>query len=261
MPLKVFSSAPLVIAALHLPDFALSRQRPMAWFEDYAVANARVFAEAGVPWVKLQDQTRTDGPAAPDTLAMMGALARLLRAELPELGIGIIVEAHDPAAALAVAHAAGADFVRLKVFVGGAMTAEGPRHGLGAKAVAFRAALGRQDIAILADVHDRTAVPLSGESQPFAAGWAVKTGADGLIVTGSSFRDTLARVAAVRAAGIRRPILVGGGVTEANVREALGTADGVIVSTALMRRHAGEDDLVRWDKDLCRRFMEAARAA
>ena len=30
----------------------------------------------------------------------------------------------------------GADFVRLKVFVGGAMTAQGPRHGLCAAAVA-----------------------------------------------------------------------------------------------------------------------------
>ena len=260
MSLKVFRGVPLVIAALHLPDFVLSRYRPMAWFEDYAVANARIFAEAGVPWIKLQDQTRTDGPAAPDALAMTAAIARLLRAEVPGIGLGIIVEAHDPAAALSIAHAAGADFVRLKVFVGGAMTAQGPRHGLGARAVAHRAALGRPDIAILADVHDRTAVPLSGESQTFAAEWAVKTGADGLIITGSSFPCTLARIAAVRAAGVRRPLLIGGSVTEANVAEALGASDGVIVSSALMRRDAGEDDLVRWDADLCRRFMDAARS-
>jgi predicted TIM-barrel enzyme len=261
LSLKVFSSTPLVIAALHLPDFALSRDRPMAWFEDYALANASVFAEAGVPWIKLQDQTRADGPAAPDTVAMTAALARLIRRELPDLGLGIIVEAHDPAAALCIAHAAGADFVRLKVFVGGVMTAQGPRHGLGAAAVAHRAALGRPDIAILADVHDRTAVPLSGESQPFAAQWAAKLGADGLIVTGSSFPDTLTRIAAVREAGVRRPVLIGGGVTEANVAEALGASDGVIVSTALMRADASPGDLVRWDSDRCRRFMDAARAA
>lgn len=259
MPLTLFSAAPLVIAALHLPDFALSRHRSMAWLEDYAVANARVFAEAGIHWLKLQDQTRTDGPATPDTLTMTAAIARLIRAEVPGIGLGIIVEAHDPTAALAVAHAAGADFVRLKVFVGGAMTAQGPRYGLGAAAVAWRAALGREDIAILADVHDRTAVPLSGESQPFAAGWAAKTGADGLIITGSSFTDTLERIAAVRAARLDRPLLIGGGVTDGNVAEALGAADGVIVSTALMRRDGGEDDVVRWDADLCRRFMDAAR--
>jgi uncharacterized protein len=260
MSLRLFASRPPVIAALHLPDFALSRHRSPAWYEDYAVSNARVFAEAGIPWIKLQDQTRTAGPAAPDTLAMMASLGRLIRAEVPDLGLGIIIEAHDPVAALSVAHGAGADFVRLKIFVGGAMTAEGPRHALGAAAIAYRAALGRPDIAILADIHDRTARPLSDESQPFAANWAAKVGADGLIVTGSSFPDTLDRIAAVRKAVPKQPILIGGGVTEDNVVAALAASDGVIVSSALMRASAGEDDILRWDADLCRRFMDAAGA-
>ncbi|XWN31099.1 MAG: BtpA/SgcQ family protein [Devosia sp.] len=259
MTLRVFGGSPLVIAALHLPDFALSRDQSMAWFEDYALANAAVFARAGIPWLKLQDQTRTKATATPDSLARMGAIARLIRATVPEIGLGIIIEAHDPTAAMAVADASGADFVRLKVFVGGAMTAQGPRHGLGAEAVSYRAALRREDIAILADVHDRTVVPLSSEGQPFAAEWAVKTGADGLIVTGSSFPDTLSRIEAVRAAGVKRPLLIGGGVTVDNVAEALGASDGVIVSSALMRKDAGEEDLVRWDADRCNRFMEAAR--
>lgn len=260
MSVSIFDAGPPVIAALHLPDFALSRHRTMAWLEDYALANAGVFAAAGVPWIKLQDQTRTAGAAAPDTLSMMAALGRLIRAEFPELGLGIIIEAHDPAAALSVAHAAGASFVRLKVFVGGAMTAEGARQGLGAAAVAHRAQLGRPDIAILADIHDRTARPLSDETQPFAAQWAEKVGADGLIITGSDFPDTLTRIAAVRRTVKNRKLLIGGGVTEANIAEALSASDGVIVSTALMRKDAADDDLVRWDAERCRRFMDAARA-
>ena len=260
MTQRIFGGdGPLVIAALHLPDFALSRHRSVAWFEDYAVGNARVFAEAGVPFLKLQDQTRTAGGATAETVARLAALARLIRGEVPGIGLGIIVEAHDPVAPIVVAHAAGADFVRLKVFVGGAMGAQGARHGLGAEAVAARAALGAQGIAIIADVHDRTVRPLSDESQPEAARWAAGTGADGLIVTGSSFDDTLARIAAVREAGVSRPILIGGGVTEANVFEAMRAGDGVIVSTALMRPDADEDDVVRWDAGRCMRFMEAAR--
>jgi len=260
MTARLFATRPLVVAALHLPDFARTRHS-VAWLEDYAVANARLFAQAGVPWVKLQDQTRADGPAASETIALMASIARLVRAEVPELGLGIIVEAHDAEAALSIAHAAGADFVRLKIFVGGAMTAAGPRHALGPRATAHRAALGRADLAILADVHDRTAVPLSSESQPFAAQWAEKSGADGLVITGASFPDTLTRIAALRERGLRRPVLIGGGVTEENVAQALGAAQGVIVSTALMRRDAGPEDPVRWDADLCRRFMDAARAA
>jgi predicted TIM-barrel enzyme len=247
-----------LIAALHLPDFRLNRHRSQAWFEDYALANARVFAEAGLPWVKLQDQTRATGPAAPETVARLAALARLIRAELPALGLGVIVEAHDPEAAITVAHAAGAGFVRLKVFVGSAVGADGTRHALGAEAVAHRAALRAQGVAILADVHDRTVRPLSDEDQPTAAGWASKVGADGLVITGASFEDSLARIEAVRAAGVRRPVLIGGGVTEANVARALRVADGAIVSSALMRRDAGPDDLLRWDADLCRRLVDAA---
>lgn len=261
MTRSLFDTAPLVIAALHLPDFAQNRHRSVAWLEDYAIANARVFAQAGVPWIKLQDQTRTDGPAAPDTLALMASLGRLIRAELPDLGLGIIIEAHDPRAALSVAHAAGASFVRLKVFVGGAMTAGGPRHALAPQAVAHRATLSRPDIAILADVHDRTAVPLSSETQPFAAEWAAKSGADGLVITGASFADTLARIDAVRAHGVTRPVLIGGGVTESNVGRALRAAQGVVVSTALMRKGTAPDDPLQWDADLCARFMDAARAA
>lgn len=258
--LRVFSARPLVIAALHLPDFGKLRDKGMAWLEDYVATNARVFAQAGIPYVKLQDQSREAGPMQPISLAMTAALGRFLKAEIPQIGLGLIVEAHDPVASLSIAHATGADFVRLKVFVGQAMTAQGPKTGMGAQALAFRSGLGRDDIAILADVHDRTAVPMSSETPEFAAEWAQKTGADGLILTGADWADSLARIRKARDTGIKRPILLGGSVTIDNVGEALSHADGVIVSTALMRKDAKPTDVLRWDLDRSRRFMDAARA-
>lgn len=259
MTLALFDRGPAVIAALHLPDPA--DVPSMSWLEDYAVRNARIFDGAGIPWVKVQDQTRTDGPASGTTIATMSALARLIRAEVPTLGLGIIIEAHDAEAALSVAAAAGADFVRLKVFVGGAMTAFGPRHALAPRAIAHRAGLGRTDIAILADVHDRTSVPLSSEGQSMAADWARKAGADGLVITGSSFADTQERIAALRDHGPTSPILIGGGVTTDNVARALACCEGVVVSSSLLRKGGEALDPVRWDADACARFMEAARAA
>lgn len=258
-PLRISQPHPLVIAALHLPPFG--RDNSMAYLEDYVATNARVFAAAGVPYVKLQDQTREAGLMRPEALAVTAALGRFLRSEAPGIGLGIIVEAHDPVAGVAIAHATGADFVRIKVFVGGMMTAQGPRHAIGAQALAARHAIGRDDIAILADVHDRTAAPLAGESPEFAAEWAQKTGADGLIITGADFPDSLARIERARKAGIRRPILLGGSVTEANVAQSLATADGVIVSTSLMRKDAAPRDVLKWDQGLTERFMEAARKA
>jgi predicted TIM-barrel enzyme len=134
------------------------------------------------------------------------------------------------------------------------------RQGIGAQAMAYRHSIGRDDIALLADVHDRTAVSLTAEAPEFAAEWAQKTGADGLIITGADFRDSLERIGRARAAGIKRPILLGGSVTGANVREALDAADGVIVSTALMRKDACPTDVLKWDADAARRFMDAARS-
>lgn len=250
-----------VIGALHLPDLRSERGRSIAFLEDYALTNAAVFADAGVPALMIQDQTREPGPARAETVAVVSALTRLVRAAHPHMALGIIVQAHDAEAPLAIAHASGASFVRLKVFVGASMTAEGPKTGLGIAAASARAALGRPDLAIFADVFDRTSVPISPMSETEAASWAVKLGADGLVLTGDSFADSLRRLREARAAGIRRPLLLGGGVTEGNVAEAFGAADGVIVSTALMKSGTTEADTLRWDASKTRGFMGRATAA
>jgi hypothetical protein len=59
-------------------------------------------------------------------------------------------------------------------------------------------------------------------------------GADSLVLTGASFADSLDRI---RAAGIKAPVLLGGGVTTGNEGVALASADGVVVSAALMLKN------------------------
>jgi hypothetical protein len=248
-----------VIAALHLPDLAVARQTSMAYLEDYVLANAAVFAEAGVPSLMLQDQTRQGGPATPATVALMAALGRLLRHTHPTMDLGIIVQAHDAAAPLAIAHACGASYVRLKVFVGAAMTMEGPKSALAVDARSYRHELRRDDIELFADVFDRTSVPMIDVPPHEAAQAAVRLGADALILTGATFGESLERVRTASAAGIRRPLFVGGGVTQDNIAHALAEADGVIVSTSLMRDDAVATDLVRWDSGKTQRFMDAVR--
>ncbi len=251
---------PAIIAALHLPDLGVARHISTSFLEDYVLANTRVFADAGVPSLMLQDQTRETGPATPATIALMSALGRLIRREFPAIELGIIVQAHDALAPLAIAHATGASFVRLKIFVGAAMTMEGARSGLAVQARSYRHDLRRDDIAILADVFDRTCVPMFAVAPEDAAQAAVKLGADGLILTGATFAESLDRISRARAAGVKRPILVGGGVTESNLADALAVADGVVVSTSLMRDDAGQDDLLRWDAGKTSRFMDRVRA-
>lgn len=249
-----------VVAALHLPSLRSREAGSMAFLEDYVATNARVFADAGVGAVMLQDQTPEPGPARPATVAVMAALGRVVRQACPGLRLGIIVQAHDAEAPLAIAHACGAGFVRIKVFVAAAMTAEGPKQGLGVAVQAARHALARPDLQVFADVFDRTCVPMVDIPPAEAALWAVRLGADGLVLTGHSFADSLGRIEAARAAGVRRPILLGGGVTADNVQQALGAADGVVVSTALMRPGVASSELLRWDPDLTQRLMDRVRA-
>jgi predicted TIM-barrel enzyme len=80
-------------------------------------------------------------------------------------------------------------------------------------------------------------------------------GADSLVLTGASFADSLDRI---RAAGIKAPVLLGGGVTTGNVGVALASADGVVVSAALMLKNEARRGPVIWDIDQYRRFMDAA---
>lgn len=249
-----------IVAALHLPSLRSPHGRSLAYLEDYVLTNAAVFADAGVPAVMLQDQTRETGPARLGTVAVVSTLGCLIRQAYPAMRLGIIVQAHDAEAPLAIAHACGATFVRLKVFVAAAMTMEGPRNGLGTAAHAMRQELGCESVAVFADVFDRTSVPMVDITPAQAARWAEQLGADGLVLTGDSFADTLSRIHAARAAGVRRPILAGGSVTEDNVAEALQAADGAVVSTSLMLAGADPAALLRWDADKARRLMDRVRA-
>ncbi len=255
---SLFDRRPLVIAALHLPDLALNPGISMTALEDYVLGNCATFARAGISAVKLQDETREPGRCRTSTTAVMASLGRLIRREHPELSLGIIVQAHDPVSPIAIAHATGADFVRLKIFVGSAMTSEGPKDSLGVEAVAYRAALGAERVAILADVHDRTCVPMGGVPADRAATWAQSLGADALVITGSSFPDTLERIRAARSAGVKRPILIGGGVAADNAEEAFRHAQGAVVSTSMMRPGAGSLAPDRWELERCKAVVEAA---
>lgn len=257
---SLFDLAPLVIAALHLPELGIGHKPvSMAWLEDYVLQNLAVFSEGGISAVLLQEETLNPAEARPESIAVLTALARIAHQERPELQLGIIIQAHDAIAPLAIAHASGASFVRIKVFVGAMLKAEGIQQGVGIAARDYRAMLGREDIKILADVHDRTGYPITAEPIEVAADWAVHGGADGLILTGFTHEESLHYIKTVRGAGISKPLLLGGGTDVTNVAEALQYADGVIVSTALKRTDANPGDMVLWNKEYVRRFMDAAR--
>ena len=250
---------PLVIAALHLPYTRQGVLPSMAYLEDYVLQNTGVFVAGGIPAVILQDETLNAGMARPETLTTTAALGKLIRHEYPTLQLGIIIEAHDPVAPIAVAYAAGAGFVRIKVFVGSMLKSSGIKEGCGIAALDYRHSIGQDQIKIMADIHDRTGQPLLDIPIERASSWAASTGADALILTGSTYSESIQYLDRVRAAGIKRPLIMGGSADAGNVKDILAHADGVIVSSSLKRKNPSPDDIVLWERDAILRFMDSAR--
>lgn len=252
---------PLIIGALHLPYYGTQDpNRSLAEIEDYVLRNAEVFYQNGIDRLFLQDENIVPNEASPETLAVMGAIARMVKASLPKLHIGIIVQAHDPRASLAIAYASGAEFVRMKVFAGAMLKAEGIRTGVGPEAVRYRTAL-NADIKICADIHDREGTPLCGVPITDTAQWADRMGADNLIITGKSYQQTKEYLAAVDRLDLGKPLIVGGSVNTGNIAEILSIADGAVVSTSLMNENSAAGVGLHWDAEKIRRFCDAVDTA
>jgi hypothetical protein len=188
----------------------------------------------------------------------MSRLAVAVRTEASALRLGINVLRNDAASALAIAFAAGADFIRVNVHVGATATDQGVIEGRAADTLRLRAALGA-DVAIWSDVHVKHGRSLAHPAIEGEAEDAVLRGlADALIVSGRATGEpaSLDEVRRVKALDLGVPVYVGSGVTGENAREVLASSDGVIIGTALKEGGRTENPV---DRERALRFVEKAR--
>lgn len=173
--------------------------------------------------------------AGPATTAAMAVIARELvrRFAVP---VGVNVLRNDAAAALAVAAASGASFIRVNVHTGAMETDQGILQGRAHETLRYRRELGAR-VAILADIFVKHAAPLRRTTPGRAAADAVERGlADALLVTGES-TGTAAdprRLHEVKLAVPGTPVLVASGITAENAG-AFREADGFVVGTYAKR--------------------------
>ena len=163
--------------------------------------------------------------------------------------------------ALAVAKAAGADFIRVNQWANAYVANEGFVEGPAALATRYRAMLHGRDIRIFTDVHvkhgahaitaDRSIPELARDVEFFDADVAIATGQR----TGdAATMDELRTIAA----GTSLPLMVGSGVNPDNIGDIFQVADGVIVASYL------KQDGVWWnpvDPARLAHFMQAANRA
>jgi len=202
---------------------------------DRALSEARTLVAGGVDAILIQNAG--DLPPTPDggpeTIAYMSVIGALLRREIAcPLGVNIL--ANGSASALAVAHAIGASFVRIKVYIGAALTSEGLVTGNAHGTLAFRRRIDAEEIAIAADIYDRTSAPIGEMPIGVVADLAFRYGrADALVVTGYSVEDALQRVREVKSTVPMAIVLAGGGTSATNIGEFMQHCDGVIVGSSV----------------------------
>lgn len=224
-----------MVHLLPLPGGPLART-PLAEAIAQAVEDARALQAGGVDAVLVQnrgDRAFAGDRAAPDAIAAMGAVVYEV-AQAVELPVGVHVLRNDTIASIAVAHVAGGRFVRAAVLTGTSPSAQGELTGAPFETLRYRAAIGAEEVLLLADVasmHNVRPVEAAAE----AAREAVYFGAaDGVIVSDPDEERAVALQRA--AASAQAPVLVGGHATAENVGRLLEHADGAIVGEAFERR-------------------------
>lgn len=228
----------LLIGVIHLlPLPGSPRSSPgLGAVCERALVDARALVSGGADGIiveNLGDAPYARGSVGPGTVAAMTRVVMAVRETAPELRLGVNVLRNDALAALAVAAATDAEFIRVNVHSGAMVTDQGIIQGEARATLLERARLGAH-VAIAADVLVKHAVPLGEVRLEDAARDTWDRGlADALVITGAgtgqptSPEDLKRARHAVPAA----PLWVGSGVQPDNVAEY--GADGFIVGTWL----------------------------
>jgi len=204
---------------------------------EFAVADARAYERGGAHALFVEnfgDMPFTKGSVAPETVAAMAAAGRAIR-QAVKLPIGFNVLRNDARTALALCAVCGGSFVRVNVHCGAMLTDQGLIEGNAYETMRYRQRV-CPHAQIFADVHVKHAVPLGNWTIEDAARDTVERGlANALIVSGAGtgLEAELADVERVRRTVPSTKILLGSGVTLANVREFMPLADGFIVGSSL----------------------------
>lgn len=262
---SIFGRDKVVIGVVHCPALPGSpgyRGGPVTLLYDQALRDAEAYVGGGVDGLIIENHGDIPflKPAdlGPETAAHLAVITdRIGRAVGVPLGINVLANA--AMAALAVAKAGGARFIRVNQWANAYVANEGIIEGDAARALRYRASLRAEEIAVFADSHvkhgahaivaDRSVEELTRDLAFFSA--------DAVIATGQRTGDsaTMAEIDTIREA-THLPVLVGSGVTKENVAAILARTNGVIVASSL------KTDGVWWnpvDRDRVTHFMAVAR--
>ncbi len=156
MKRRIFASAKPVIGMIHLgalPGTPANELTP-AEIEKQAVREAKLLREGGVHGLMIENMHDTPylrGRVGPEIVATMAIIGRAVK-EASQLPCGVQVLAGANLEAMAVAHAAGLDFVRAEGFAFAHVADEGFIQSSAAELLRFRRSIGADAVQVWTDV-------------------------------------------------------------------------------------------------------------
>jgi membrane complex biogenesis BtpA family protein len=261
---ELFDTPHPVIAMLHtgpspgVPAFVSVKSEV-----ERALIEAEVYAEQGVDALMIENMhdfpcvhERNQGP---EIAAFMTRVVAAVKDEFPELPLGVQVLFQANCTAVAVAQAAGAQFVRAEGWTHAHVSDKGIADADAGRVLRYRHAIEADDLYVLADIRKKHAAHAWTADLDMAdlASMMSLHQADGVIVTGSATAtapdmDDLRAVREVTSL----PLFVGSGMTGENIAEYAELADAFIIGSAF--KEGG-----RWDAPVCttrvREIMKSVR--
>ena len=221
-----------------------------------AIAETEVYLAAGVDGILIENMF--DFPCVheremgPEVAASMTRVAYAVKRRARYTPVGLHVLFQGNKTALAIAQAAGCDFIRAEGWTYAHVSDKGIAEASAGTVLRYRHHLGAYHIPVFADIkkkHASHALTADLDIADVARSMALHQ-ADAVVVTGAHTGEppSLEDLVAVREA-TELPLLVGSGTTAENYAELYRLADGFIVGSAL--KEGG-----RWQAPVCEKRVE-----
>lgn len=231
----------IIIGMIHLPPLPGYRKHPgMDEVIKHALNSLQILQIGGVGAVLVENEY--DHPhqvkAGPEIIAAMSRVVSAV-VEKSKIPVGVEVLLNDPKASLAIAKICGAKFIRSDYFVDKMWRKEyGEMEINPKKLISFKNKIKANDVKIFADVQVKYAKLLEkGKTVKQSVNQAVKSGADGIIVTGkiTGQAPDLADLHEAKLSAGKIPVYVGSGFSAGNAGQLLKFCNGAIVGTSIKK--------------------------
>ena len=244
----LFKNLKPIIACVHLMPLPGSPcySGKMAEIYDTALSEVEIFKRYAIDGLiveNFRDMPFYPNKLPAETIAAMAAVTREI-VNVVQIPVGVNALRNDARAALAIASATEADFIRVNVHMDAVVSDQGIIEGAAHETLRLRANL-KSDVLIFADVGVKHSVPLGNRGlAPKTRDLTERGLADAIIVSGEATgSETQTEDIDIVRQNTNLPILIGSGMTPENLGKVYSKVEGLIVGSTF-KKDGKADNLV-----------------